>query len=373
MANYQVFRNNAGTWTWAILPKKATLKSVPSNGKEPTETLAIQAANNYLKVADMVKASLSHDSLSHVLHTTPTNESIMSISPESVRERASDNSPLYIVDCNYLLNRGWYANKQLSCAPDGTPNNAVQSFFKTLLRLFKEKEIEHIVACFDSGRETSFRRKIYPEYKVNREEKPDDFKRQLEPTKEILKVFNIPTFEVEGFEADDLIGTIARKASPTREVKVLAHDKDLMQIVTERVNLVHPYDDTVTGMDEVRARFGSPAIVADVLALAGDTSDNIPGVPNIGEKKAVPLITQFGSLEETLNRAGEIKGKSGDNIREYAERAKISKQIAIIRTDVPLGDFSLDRCKVSYDPRRVQEVFRRYGLITLLKDVPIQR
>ena len=239
-----------------------------------------------------------------------------------------------------------------------------------LLKVLKDRQPDHVAVIFDAGRVT-FRNEIYPEYKANRAAMPDDLRQQIEPIKEMVRAFNIPALDLAGFEADDIIGTIARDCRE-RGLKtvVVTGDKDLMQIVTEDVSLLDTMKDKESGIPEVLERFGvEPARVIDILGLAGDSSDNIPGVPGIGEKTAIKLIQEFGSLDALLERAGEVKGKTGERLREFAEQARLSRRLATIDVHVPL-DYSFDDFLHSPpDNARLAELFKTYGFTTLMKEL----
>lgn len=280
----------------------------------------------------------------------------------------SDNT-LYLIDGSSYIYRAYYAIRHLS-SPSGFPTNALYGFTQMLLKVLKDRKPEHVAVVFDVGRVT-FRTEIYPEYKANRSAMPDDLVPQIAPIKEMVRAFNIPALELAGFEADDIIGTIARHCE--REglaTVVVTGDKDLMQIVSDRVTLLDTMKEKASGSRDVEERFGvGPDQVIDILGLAGDTSDNIPGVPGIGEKTAIKLIQEFGSLDELLARAGEVKGKMGEKLREFADQARLSRRLATIDCQVPihyrLDDFALS----PPDNKRLAELFKEYGFTTLMKEL----
>jgi len=281
----------------------------------------------------------------------------------------NNDSTLYLIDGSSYIYRAYFAIRHLS-SPSGFPTNALYGFTQMLLKVLKDRKPDHVVVVFDAGRVT-FRNEIYPEYKANRAAMPDDLRQQIEPIKELVRAFNIPALELAGFEADDIIGTIAR-ACRKRGLKtvVVTGDKDLMQIVAEDVRLLDTMKDKESGIPEVLERFGvEPARVIDILGLAGDSSDNIPGVPGIGEKTAIRLIQEFGSLEALLERAGEVKGKTGERLQEFAEQARLSRRLATIDDHVPL-DYSFDDFFHSPpDNARLAELFKLYGFTTLMKEL----
>jgi DNA polymerase I len=239
-----------------------------------------------------------------------------------------------------------------------------------LLKVLKERSPDHVAVVFDAGRQT-FRNEIFPDYKANRASMPDDLVPQILPIKEMVRAFNIPALELRGYEADDIIGTIAHDCEGKGvDVVVVTGDKDLMQIVTGHVRLLDTMKEKESGDQEVKERFGvGPERVVDILGLAGDSSDNIPGVPGIGEKTAIKLIQEYGSLDSVLERASEIKGKNGEKLREFAEQARLSRLLATIDCRVPI-DYCFDDFALSPpDNRRLAEMFKEYGFTTLMKDL----
>ena len=246
------------------------------------------------------------------------------------------NNTLYLVDGSSYIYRAYFAIRHLS-SPSGQPTNAIYGFVQMLLKLIKDHQPQHLAVIFDAGRIT-FRNDIYPDYKANRASMPDDLRAQVGPIRDIVRAFNIPALELEGFEADDIIGALAQEySSRGGQVVVVTGDKDLMQIVTERVTLLDTMKGKESGVAEVLERFGVvPVLVPDILGLAGDSSDNIPGVPGIGEKTAIKLLQEFGTLDELLERAGEVKGKNGEKLREFREQALLSRRLATIECNVPI-------------------------------------
>jgi DNA polymerase-1 len=276
---------------------------------------------------------------------------------------------LYLIDGSSYIYRAYYAIRHLS-SPKGFPTNALYGFTQMLLKVMKDRRPDHLAVVFDVGRQT-FRTEMYPEYKANRAAMPDDLLPQISPIKEMVRAFNIPTLELAGYEADDIIGTLARDCEAKgMDVVVVTGDKDLMQVVTGRVTLLDTMKDKATGIREVEERFGvPPELVIDILGLAGDTSDNIPGVPGIGEKTAIKLIQEFGSLDRLLERAGEVKGKTGERVREFAEQARLSRRLATIDCRTPVT-YQYDDLAVSPpDNTKLATLFKEYGFTTLMKEI----
>lgn len=281
----------------------------------------------------------------------------------------AENPTLYLIDGSSYIYRAYYAIRHLS-SPKGFPTNALYGFTQMLLKVLKDRDPDHLAVVFDVGRQT-FRTELYPEYKANRAAMPEDLVPQIGPIKEMVRAFNIPVLEKEGFEADDIIGAIARQCEAKgMKVVVVTGDKDLMQIVTDQVTLLDTMKDKTTGIPEVLERFGvEPGLVVDILGLAGDSSDNIPGVPGIGEKTALKLIREFGSLDTLLERAGEVKGKNGERLREFGDQARLSRTLATIDRDTPV-DYRYEELAVSPpDMKRLAEMFREYGFTTLMKEL----
>lgn len=245
---------------------------------------------------------------------------------------------LCLLDGSSYIYRAYYGIRDLATA-GGMPTNAIYGFTKMLLDLLRENRPDYLAVVFDRPREETFRRELYPEYKANRDEMPTDLVLQIPYIKMIVEALNIKTLEAPGFEADDLIATLARRYSAEGiDVTVVTGDKDLMQIVDERIGLLDTMKDKRSGLQEVLERFGvGPELVPDLLGLAGDTSDNIPGVPGIGEKTAAELIQQFESLEGVIKWQSLVNGKKRrENVKKYADQARLSKQLATVRYDVPL-------------------------------------
>lgn len=249
---------------------------------------------------------------------------------------------LYLLDGSSYIYRAYYGIRDLATS-GGMPTNAIFGFTKMLLGLLQEYRPDYLAVVFDRPREETFRREIYPDYKANRDAVPEDLIPQVPFIKKVLQALNIPAVEAAGFEADDVIATLARRyAAEGIQVTVVTGDKDLMQIVGDGIRLLDTMKDTCSGPQDVLDRFGvSPELVPDVLGLAGDSADNIPGVPGIGEKTAADLVQQFGSLEGVLRWKSLVNGKKRrENLQAYQDQARLSKTLATVRYDVAL-DVSL--------------------------------
>ncbi len=255
--------------------------------------------------------------------------------PDAARNLSPD--ALYLVDGSGFIFRAYHAIPPLN-RPDGTPVNAVMGFTNMLMALLAEQKANAVAVVFDSKRE-NFRNDIYADYKAHRPEPPEDLVPQFGLIREAVEAFCLPCLELEGYEADDLIATYARLASAQgRPVTIVSSDKDLMQLVRDGVRMFDPMKRKLIGREEVLEKFGvPPEKVVDVQALAGDSVDNVPGVPGIGIKTAAQLITEYGDLETLLERAGEIKQNARrEKLIENAEMARISKKLVRLDENVPV-------------------------------------
>lgn len=276
---------------------------------------------------------------------------------------------IFLVDASSILFRAYYAIKGLSTSY-GQRTNAIYGTIKMAQKLLKEFEPEFIAFVFDLP-EPTFRHKEYEEYKANREETPPDLQSQIEPTKEILKAMGIPLVEKAGYEADDLIATIAEKVKKDGfEVIIVTADKDLFQLVDEKVKIIHTKkENMILDREQVKEIFGVyPEYVTDVLALMGDAIDNIKGVEGIGEKGAKELVNKFGHIEEIIENIDKIEKKSyRESLRNNIESAIISKKLAIIKRDVPF-DIEISDLKIrGRDEEKLKELFLKYEFFSLIE------
>ena len=259
---------------------------------------------------------------------------------------------LFLLDAYALIYRAYYAFiKNPRINSKGLNTSAVMGFVNTLQEVLTKEQPTHLGVAFDPHGPT-FRSEAYPAYKAQREATPEDIKQSVPIIKNILRAWNIPILEVEGFEADDVIGTLATKAGEQGiQTYMLTPDKDYGQLVTDHVFIYRPrhgggYE--VMGPEEVKAKYAIPstAAVIDLLALMGDSADNFPGCPGVGEKTAVKLINEFGTVEELINRTSEIKGALQKKVEEHVDDIKLSKFLATIKTDVPI-ELKMDELKVT--------------------------
>jgi DNA polymerase-1 len=244
---------------------------------------------------------------------------------------------LYLIDGSTYIYRAFYAVRHLSTS-SGIPTNAVYGFLGMLNRLLREKGPSHIAIALDAPGPT-FRHDLSPDYKATRPKMPEDLAKQIPFIKRLIGAFAIPSIEIPGYEADDIIGTLATWASGQgAKVVIISGDKDLLQLVTPQVQMWDTMKDEVFGPAEVEEKFGvPPGQLVEVMGLAGDSSDNIPGVPGVGLKTAQRLIREFGSIDNLLSKLEKIpREKEREKLQAHAEQAKMSRKLAEIKCDVPL-------------------------------------
>jgi DNA polymerase-1 len=279
---------------------------------------------------------------------------------------------LYLVDATAFCYRAFYALKGLSTS-FGQSTNAIYGFVNMLNKLLKEKQPEFMAVCFDVSRDT-FRQKKFTEYKIQRPPMPDGLITQIPLIKEIISALGIAIYELEGYEADDIIATLTKKAKEKGFlVTIVSSDKDILQLVDEDTVVFSPYKDegVIYNHKKVSERFNvEPRNIADIIALMGDDVDNIPGVPGIGDKTAVELIKRFGSLENLLNNLDQIdKDKLKKTIRDNLDKIKLSQELATLDSKVNL-DFDLDKLKIGQpDRKQLFRLFKYLEFKTLLKDL----
>ncbi len=278
---------------------------------------------------------------------------------------------LFLLDAYALIYRSYYAFiKNPRINSKGLNTSAIMGFLNTLQEVLTKEHPTHLGVAFDPHGPT-FRSEAYPAYKAQREATPEDIRQSVPIIKQILQAWNIPILEAEGYEADDVIGTLATKAGQAGiETYMLTPDKDYGQLVTQNVRMYRPrhgggYE--VMGPDEVMAKYQIPSThaVIDLLALMGDSADNFPGCPGVGEKTAVKLINDFGTVEELISRSAEIKGKLREKVEQHIEDIRLSKFLATIKTDVPI-QLDMQQLKVS-EPNEAElgKIFEELELKTL--------
>jgi DNA polymerase-1 len=285
-----------------------------------------------------------------------------------------NDNRLFLLDAYALIYRSYYAfirNQMFNS--NGLNTSAIFGFVNTLDEVLRNQQPTHIAVVFDPPTPT-FRHEMYEAYKANREETPEDIRKAVPYIKQIIEAYQIPVIEVNGFEADDVIGTLSRKASEQGyEVYMMTPDKDYGQLVNKHVFMYRPKrsgnEAEILGVDEIKAKYGieDPKQVIDILALWGDTSDNIPGVPGIGEKTAGKLITQFGSVENIIAQTDQLKGKQKENVVNNIDQLKLSKQLVTIRLDAPV-DFDPDKLTIEeVDKEKLKTLFIELEFKSFLK------
>ncbi|MEQ8751592.1 MAG: DNA polymerase I, partial [Amphiplicatus sp.] len=282
---------------------------------------------------------------------------------------------LYLVDGSGYLFRAYHALPPLTRKSDGTPIGAVSGYsnmlYKLLCDMGDEHDPTHLAVIFDHSSKT-FRNELYPQYKAHRPEPPEDLIPQFALVRDATRAFNVACIEAEGFEADDIIATYARMVEAKGgEVVIISSDKDLMQLVSDRISLFDTMKNRRIGRAEVIEKFGvPPEKVIDVQALAGDSADNVPGVPGIGVKTAAQLVEEYGDLDTLLARASEIKqNKRRENLIEFADKARISRELVTLKTDVPLEE-PLDALAMpKIDPEKLSKFLAEMEFNTLARRV----
>ena len=271
---------------------------------------------------------------------------------------------LFLLDAYALIYRSYYAFiKNPRINSKGLNTSAIFGFVNTLEDVLKKEQPTHIAVGFDPAGPT-FRHKAYEQYKAQREATPEDIRKAIPIIKDIIKAYNIPIIEVAGYEADDVIGSMAQLAEKAGyDTYMMTPDKDYGQLVSDHIFIYKPkYGSNgfeIRGIEEIKQKFGieQPKQVIDILGLMGDASDNIPGCPGIGEKTATKLIQEFGSIEELLNNTDKLKGALRKKVEENIEQIKFSKFLATIKTDVPLTFDEEELCRCPVNANRLREIF----------------
>jgi 5'-3' exonuclease len=273
---------------------------------------------------------------------------------------------LILVDGSSSLYRAYYALPPL-CNSHGTPTHAVLGFTSMLLKVLREEEPEALGVAFDGPGPTT-RHREFADYKAQRPKMPDPMVQQIPHVHQVLQAMRVPILMLTGEEADDILATLAvRAAAEGYTVRIITGDKDLLQVVGERVTARDTMKQHTSGPAEVQERYGiSPEHLPDFLALTGDSIDNIPGVPGIGDKTARELLQRFGSLESLLERVDEVsRPKLRETLRSHAEQARLSKRLATVRTDLPMPWAIADLVRQEPDGAALLGLFRELELTRL--------
>ena len=275
----------------------------------------------------------------------------------------------FIIDGHSQLYQAYYAITGLT-TPKGQPINAVYGFTRMLRKIIKEDKPCYMAIAFDTKGPT-FRHIEYKEYKSHRKPTPDDLVSQIPLLYDVINAYNIPLFAIQGFEADDIIGTISKKLSKENiECTIITIDKDMDQLIDKHIKIFNPRKKEIRDTEKLRKEKGiEPGNVIDILALGGDSSDNIPGIPGIGYKTALNLIREWKSLENVISNVDKIKGKKKqENLLKYTELARLSKRLATINTKVPL-DFNLEACRLTdFNNIKLNELFTNYGFKSFIAE-----
>jgi len=291
----------------------------------------------------------------------------------------SDKKRLIIFDSNSIIHRAYHALPPLT-TKKGEVVGAVYGFLLVFLKAIKEFQPDFVIACFDVPGPT-FRHKKYKEYKAKRPRAPEDLYQQIPMVKEVLKAFNVAIFEKQGFEADDVIGTLSKlaprkQALPQMETIIVSGDSDTLQLVDAKTKvyaLRKGVKDTVLyGKEAVAQKYQglTPEQLTDYMGLRGDPTDNIPGVPGIGEKTATDLIQRFGTLENLYKKLDELKPNLKENLIQNKEQAFFSKDLATIYRSVPI-DFNLEESNWNnYDKRKATKVLQDLDFYSLIPRLP---
>lgn len=289
---------------------------------------------------------------------------------------SDERKTIAVIDGNSLMHRAFHAIPPTMTAADGTPTNAIFGFLSMFLKLYDSFSPDGIACAFDKGK-PRVRMEMLPQYKAQRPPMDERLHVQFPRVKELLTALSVPVVELEGWEGDDLLGTLAaRGEAEGYDMLLITGDRDMYQLATDRVRIVS----TLRGVSDVSIMTPesvdnlyhgiSPALVPDFYGLKGDSSDNIPGVPGIGPKKAAALIVQYGNLDEVIAHADEIKGKMGENLRAHIDDALLSREVATIRTDAPI-ELDLAHCCTfpDFDVTEAQQALLALGFTQLSRRV----
>jgi len=288
-----------------------------------------------------------------------------------LRQPMAEKKKIYLIDGHSYAYRAFHAIRQLTDS-SGLALNAVYGFTRMLLKLIKDENPDYIAVAFDTPGKT-FRHEMYDQYKANRAEQPEEMRHQIPLIKEVVDAFNISIFELEGFEADDLLATLATRAeSEGIEAVIVTSDKDMFQLISDNIKVLNPHkENLLLDAEGVTTRFGvGPEKMPDLMAMAGDSTDNIPGVPGIGPKTAASLLSEFGTLEAVFEHVGEIKSeKRRKNLNQNKELAFLSRDLFTVRRDVPI-EVDIERCRSEdYDRTRLMELLEKFEFRSLVNEL----
>jgi DNA polymerase-1 len=282
---------------------------------------------------------------------------------------ATSDTQIFLIDGQSYIYRAFYAVRELATSK-GFPTNAIFGFVNMLQRVREEYAPTHLAMVFDAPGK-NFRHDLFPTYKARRLAMPETLRPQIPRIKDVVRAYRIPALELEGYEADDIIATlVARWEEQGAEVVIVSGDKDLMQLVSEHVTMLDTMKGERIGIEQVQAKFGvEPARVIDVQGLMGDSTDDIPGIPGVGEKTAIKLINEWHDLENLLSHAAEIPGKLGERISAYADLARVSKALATLRRDVPVEVDLADLARTEPDREQLKALFAEFEFRRFLAEL----
>ena len=283
----------------------------------------------------------------------------------------AEKKKIYLIDGHSYAYRAFHAIRHLTDS-SGLALNAVYGFTRMLLKLIKDERPDYIAVAFDTPGKT-FRHEMYDLYKANRAEQPEEMRHQIPLIKEVVTALNIPIFELGDFEADDVLATLATKAeSEGIDAVIVTGDKDMLQLVSDNVKVLNPHkENSLIDSKAVKSRFGvEPQQMRDLLAMAGDPSDNVPGIPGIGPKTAASLLNDYGTLEEVLKHIDEIKGqKRRENLAANRELAHLSQDLVTVRRDAPI-EVDFEQCKAEdYDKPKLINLLKQFEFRSLVNEL----
>ena len=285
----------------------------------------------------------------------------------------ANDKTIYLIDGTAYIHRAYHAIRGLTNSR-GLPTNAIFGFTRMLIKLMEDRSPEFIGMFFDAKGPT-FRHDMYEEYKANRPSMPDEMAMQIPYIKEVTAAFNLPIIELQGYEADDLIGTLARKAEKEGfNVVMVTGDKDFMQLVTDKIAIWDPMKENTIDLKAIREKFGiEPPQMIDVQGLSGDTADNIPGVPGIGQKTALYLVKTHNSMQELYTKLDTItKKKQRENLENFKDQAFLSRELVTINTAVPIAVDLADFKVTAPDKEKLTELYKNLEFRQLQQSVPAQ-
>jgi DNA polymerase-1 len=286
---------------------------------------------------------------------------------------AEPSPRLFIVDGHAHIYAAYYAPMRPLTSPSGEPTKAVFVFTTALLSLIDREKPDYLVVAMDS-KTPSFRVKLYPEYKAHRPPMPEDMPPQIQRIEQILEAMKIPLLRVDGYEADDVIGTLAAKAAQAGiETYICSKDKDMLQLLEDRISTYDIKTGQRYGLEQLLKETGlTPRQFIDVLALQGDTADNIPGVPDVGPKTALQWIQQYGSLENLYAHADEIGGKRGENLRKFKDQVFLSRRLVVIDRQAPIELDKQTFLRKEADREKLAQIFNELGFTRLLTQLNLK-